>query len=196
MENKEIYIELNRIQQELKAPKGQTNKFGNYNYRSCEDILEAVKKILGESILTITDDIICIGDRVYVKSTATISLFGQSIFTSAMAREPLDRKGMDQSQITGAASSYARKYALNGLFCIDDTKDADTQNNNGLDNKKLDDTKDADKKEWLTPNDKKLWPHAIKQLSEGKTTIEEIKQKVNLRPEHEKQLKEQIKEVV
>jgi hypothetical protein len=120
---------LNKIQKELKAPKGQVNKFGNYRYRSCEDILEAVKPLLGEAVLTISDEIVQIGDRYYVKATATIKEGDESVNVSAFSREGLDKKGMDVSQITGATSSYARKYALNGLFCIDDTKDADTKDN-------------------------------------------------------------------
>lgn len=121
---------LNTIQKELKAPKGQTNSFGNYKYRSCEDILEAVKPLLGDAVLTIQDEIVLIGDRYYVKATATLTENEKSISASAFARESLDKKGMDSAQITGATSSYARKYALNGLFCIDDTKDADTKDNN------------------------------------------------------------------
>lgn len=120
------------IQQGLKAPKGQYNSFGKYHYRSCEDILEAVKELLAEQscILNISDEIILIGDRYYVKATATLmNSEGKSVSSSAFAREPIDKKGMDESQITGMASSYARKYALNGLFCIDDTKDADTMDN-------------------------------------------------------------------
>lgn len=119
------------IQSKLKAPKGQYNSFGKYNYRSCEDILEGVKPLLSEQglILTIEDSIEMIGDRYYVKATATLSDGTNSINTSAYARESLDKKGMDSSQVTGATSSYARKYALNGLLCIDDTKDADTMNN-------------------------------------------------------------------
>ena len=119
------------IQSKLKAPKGQYNSFGKYNYRSCEDILEGVKPLLSENELvpTIEDSIEMIGDRYYVKATATLSDGTNSISTSAYARESLDKKGMDSSQVTGATSSYARKYALNGLLCIDDTKDADTMNN-------------------------------------------------------------------
>lgn len=119
------------IQSKLKAPKGQYNSFGKYNYRSCEDILEGVKPLLSEHelVLTIEDNIEMIGDRYYVKATATLSDGTNSISTSAYARESLDKKGMDSSQVTGATSSYARKYALNGLLCIDDTKDADTMNN-------------------------------------------------------------------
>jgi hypothetical protein len=120
------------IQTELKAPKSQLNKFGNYNYRSCEDILEALKPLLKENrvVLTIGDKIVKVGDRYYVKSGAEIKDLDSesSIFVNAYAREEETKKGMDGSQITGAASSYARKYALNGLFGIDDSKDSDTTN--------------------------------------------------------------------
>lgn len=120
------------IQSELKAPKGQYNSFGKYNYRSCEDILEGVKPLLAKHglVLTIQDSIDLIGDRFYVKATATITDGKEQLSTSAYARESLDKKGMDASQVTGATSSYARKYALNGLLAIDDTKDADTMDNN------------------------------------------------------------------
>ena len=121
--------ELIAIQSELKAPKGQMNKFGGYKYRSCEDILEAVKPLLQKhnAALTLTDDIIQIGGDVFVKATATFYAESSApVAVSAFARHPKEKKGMDDSQITGAASSYARKYALNGLFCIDDTRDADT----------------------------------------------------------------------
>jgi hypothetical protein len=126
--------ELINIISELKAPKGQYNSFGKYKYRSCEDILEAVKPLCVKNkvLLTITDDIVLIGDRFYVKATATVTNFeGLSVSASALAREEDTKKGMDGSQVTGAASSYARKYALNGLFCIDDTKDADATNTHG-----------------------------------------------------------------
>ena len=126
-----FYKQLAKIQAELKAPKNQRNNFGNYNYRSCEDILEAVKKVKGDLVLTISDDVVLIGDRVYVKATATITDGEHLISNSAFAREALNKKGMDEAQITGSASSYARKYALNGLFCIDDTQDADATNQHG-----------------------------------------------------------------
>lgn len=124
--------ELIMIQQELKAPKTQRNNFGGYNYRSCEDILEAVKPLLAEQscTLTITDEIVMVGERIYLKATATLTNpDGKAVSTTAFAREPEQKKGMDESQISGMASSYARKYALNGLFCIDDTKDADAMDN-------------------------------------------------------------------
>ena len=121
---------LAKIQKKLKAPKNQRNNFGNYNYRSCEDILEAVKPYLDgkdEISLIVNDEIVLIGDRYYVKATAVLSdKDGNTASSSAFAREPKDKKGMDDAQITGATSSYARKYALNGLFAIDDSKDADT----------------------------------------------------------------------
>lgn len=126
-----LLLHLAQIQSELKAPKGQRNLFGKYNYRSCEDILEAVKPLLTERglVLLITDDIVQIGERYYIRATATIyDSEGSYISNSALAREEAVKKGMDASQITGATSSYARKYALNGLFAIDDTKDADATN--------------------------------------------------------------------
>ena len=123
------------IQSELKAPKNQFNNFGKYKYRSAEDILEALKPLLQkyECCLTITDEMVEVGGRVYVKARATLlanfaTEGADSIACSAYAREELDKKGMDASQITGSASSYARKYALNGLFLIDDTKDSDYTN--------------------------------------------------------------------
>lgn len=116
------------IQHKLKAPKGQYNSFGKYNYRSCEDILEGVKPLLKEHnlALLIDDEIVQIGERYYVKATAKITDGREIVSATAYAREPDTKKGMDESQITGATSSYARKYALNALLCIDDTKDADT----------------------------------------------------------------------
>lgn len=123
--------ELIAIQSELKAPKSQFNKFGGYKYRKAEDILEAVKPLLNKQkcTLTITDDIVMVGNRIYVKATATIkNEKGECETTNGWAREEETKKGMDGSQITGASSSYARKYALNGLFAIDDNTDSDTTN--------------------------------------------------------------------
>jgi hypothetical protein len=129
----EIYQKMLKIQTELKAPKGQYNSFGKYSYRSCEDIQEGVKPLLSETktILTVCDEIVQLGERYYIKATATLHDCESDgkISNTAYAREELEKKGMDSSQITGSTSSYARKYALNGLFCIDDVKDADTQNN-------------------------------------------------------------------
>ena len=125
--------ELISIQKELDVPKNQFNNFGKYSYRNCEDILEAVKPLCEANgcILTLSDEIKNIGDRYYVVATATLTNSeGKSITATASAREEDTKKGMDASQITGSASSYARKYALNGLFCIDDSKDADSNKNN------------------------------------------------------------------
>lgn len=125
-----IYEKLSQVQNELKAPKDQKNTFGNYKYRSCEDILEALKPLLKKNRLTLvlSDELVNIGDRYYIKAMATIYDLEEegSLVNTAYAREEETKKGMDGSQITGTASSYARKYALNGLFNIDDTKDADT----------------------------------------------------------------------
>lgn len=125
-----LYEKLQKIQYEMKAPKNLYNKFGNYKYRNAEGILEAFKPF-GEKYkvaLVLDDEIVNIGDRYYIKATATIYDIEkeESVRNSAYARESFDKKGMDDSQITGTASSYARKYALNGLFLLDDTKDADT----------------------------------------------------------------------
>ena len=137
MTDKNIRQKLQGIQSSLKAPKGQTNKFGGYRYRSAEDILEALKPLLGEwgCSLVIQDDMVEVGGRVYVKASANlIDNETESVLsTSAFAREAEAKKGMDDAQITGSASSYARKYALNGLFAIDDTKDPDATNTHGKD---------------------------------------------------------------
>lgn len=136
-----IYEKLLAIQCELKAPKSQYNSFGKYNYRNCEDILEAVKPICRKhnAVLRLTDDIIFVDGRHYVKATAILTDCEKpdmQISVSANAREEEDKKGMDGSQVTGASSSYARKYALNGLFDIDDTKDSDTTNQGDNNDKK------------------------------------------------------------
>lgn len=129
-EGKPIFAALMAVQAELKAPKNQHNSFGKYDYRSAEDIIEAVKPLLKENglFLNMSDDIVLIGDRYYVKATVKVVdvVTGESVQTSALAREAALKKGMDESQVTGTASSYARKYALNGLFAIDDNRDADT----------------------------------------------------------------------
>lgn len=131
MADKTFTERLIAVQSQLKVPKNQYNDYGGFKYRSCEDILEAVKPLLQKEGLyvTIADDIVVIGERFYVKATATLSDGENSISNQAFAREDAAKKGMDGSQVTGTASSYARKYALNGLLAIDDTKDADTLNN-------------------------------------------------------------------
>ena len=135
METKNLYEKLLSVQTMLKAPKSQYNAFGKYNYRNCEDILEAVKPLCKEvkALVYLTDEIVLIGERHYVKATALfVDVESENqIEVTAYAREEETKKGMDGSQVTGASSSYARKYALNGLFDIDDTKDSDTTNTHG-----------------------------------------------------------------
>jgi hypothetical protein len=126
-----LFEALSKIQKEMKAPKSQFNAFGKYKYRSCEDILEAVKPFLNGTVLYISDEMVLIGERYYIKATATLRNGDEAVSVTAYAREEVEKKGMDSSQITGAASSYARKYALNGLFLIDDTKDSDATNEHG-----------------------------------------------------------------
>ena len=130
-----VYEKLLAVQSELKAPKGQYNSFGKYNYRSCEDIMESVKPILAKkkAIILLCDELVMVGNRFYVKAAATFvdAEEGGSVEVYAYAREDETKKGMDGSQVTGAASSYARKYALNGLLAIDDTKDSDSTNKHG-----------------------------------------------------------------
>lgn len=130
-----ITKKLSKIQKELKAPKNQYNSFGGYNYRSCEDIMMAVKPLLDGCVLTLTDEIVSIDGRFYVKATAKLEDGDEEISVSAYAREAETKTKMDVSQITGASSSYARKYALNGLFLIDDVKDADSTNTHGVEAK-------------------------------------------------------------
>lgn len=135
-----IYEKLSSIQEELKAPKNAYNSFGKYNYRSCEDILEGLKPVLKKykATLFISDSLELIGDRYYVKAAVRLVDIetGETVENTAYAREELDKKGMDWSQITGATSSYARKYALNGMFLIDDTADSDTDEYQNQQNKK------------------------------------------------------------
>jgi len=135
-----IYEKLSNVQQKLKAPKNQMNKFGGYKYRSCEDILQAVKPLLASEglTMTITDELTMIGDRYYIKATVTVidTEEGDTHEVYGYAREEENKKGMDSMQLTGATSSYARKYALNGMFAIDDTKDSDATNQHGKDKEK------------------------------------------------------------
>jgi len=133
---KTIYERLLTVQSALNAPKNQRNKFGNYNYRSCEDVLEALKPLLlaNDLNLVVSDEVVMVGARTYVKATCVLTAIGspeERIHVTGWSREEEDKKGMDQSQITGASSSYARKYALNGLFLIDDGKDSDSTNDHG-----------------------------------------------------------------
>ena len=137
MENKNVYQKLMEVQSKLKAPKSQYNSFGKYSYRSCEDILEALKPLLNVvgAIVNISDQVKLIGDRYYIEATAMFldANTGDSIISKAIAREDESKKGQDLAQLSGATSSYARKYALNGLFAIDDNKDSDATNTHGKD---------------------------------------------------------------
>lgn len=168
-----IYEKLLEIQTELKAPKGQRNDFGKYNYRSCEDILEAVKPLCqkNQATLVLSDELVNIGERYYIKATATLydTIENAKISNSAYARESENKKGMDDSQITGTASSYARKYALNGLFNIDDTKDADTNEYHQQNNK-----------EWQVTETPKISNEQItilkKTIEKYKVTDEQVKE--------------------
>lgn len=176
--------ELQEIQSLLKAPKNQFNKFGKFNYRSCEDILEAVKPLLVQykCILILNDDVANIGDRYYVKATATIrSEKGEECSATAYAREADDKSGMDAAQITGSASSYARKYALNGLFCIDDNKDPDTGRGRGA---KAATTDKPD----LTPSHPK-WDACVRNVKSGKFSIDSLRMHYNISEDVERRLK-------
>lgn len=140
-----VFLKLMDVQQTLNAPKNQYNSFGKYNYRSCEDILEGLKPCLkaAKACVQISDEIVVMNERYYVKATAMFidAETGETVTNTAYARESADKKGMDDSQVTGATSSYARKYALNGLFCIDDVKDADTRDNRDESKKKTNSAK-------------------------------------------------------
>lgn len=164
---KELISKLAQVQSELKAPKGQFNKFGKYNYRNCEDILEAVKPLLNSRglVLFVNDTVELIGDRFYIKATATVTDGENSVSNSAFAREEFSKKGMDASQLTGATSSYSRKYALNGLFCIDDTKDADSQDNSGH-------STQSEKPYFNKPDFTKYESMFVKRIKEGKSAVE------------------------
>lgn len=168
------------IQSELKAPKNQFNSFGKYKYRSCEDILEGVKPLLKkyELMQTIEDNIVQIGDRYYI--VAKVSVIGNGIehTVTAFAREPENKKGMDESQITGTASSYARKYALNGMWLIDDTKDADTDEHQQQKSKK---------KPVLKPGNDN-WNNAVDSLAKGEHDIKQIKKYRTITNEDAEQL--------
>jgi hypothetical protein len=159
--DKMIYEKISNVQSRLKAPKSQFNKFGKYKYRNQEDILEALKPLLAEEGLVqfLSDDIERHGDRYYIRATVTVTDGEREVMVSALARESESKKGMDESQITGTASSYARKYALNGMWNIDDTKDADTQ---------------PKAKPQLTPKHKN-WIKAAVSVADQTTTIDKIK---------------------
>lgn len=165
-------MELANIQSLVKAPKGQTNKFGNYKYRSCEDIVESVKPIINPLgyALILSDEIVEVGGRIYIRATATITNGTITYLATAYAREDDSKKGMDASQLTGATSSYARKYALNGLFAIDDTKDADATNTH------------EDTRIVLTPTHAN-WEKVKTAVASGHT-FDEIEKKYRISPEN------------
>ncbi|MED9243758.1 ERF family protein [Escherichia marmotae] len=166
--SKEFYARLAAIQENLNAPKNQYNSFGKYKYRSCEDILEGIKPLLNGLFLSISDEVVLIGDRYYVKATATITDGENRHTATALAREEESKKGMDSAQVTGATSSYARKYCLNGLFGIDDAKDADTDEHKHQKNAAAKQSKPS-----LTPEQVlKAFTDAAMQ----KNTVEELKQ--------------------
>lgn len=183
------------VQKELKAPKSQFNSFGKYKYRSQEDILEALKPLLAkyELLQAITDDIVAVGNRVYVQATVTVSDASlnrldegyASISVSGFAREPENKKGMDESQITGTASSYARKYALNGMWLIDDTKDADTDEHT---------VQTKRNKPTLKPDTEK-WVKAIHSLASGAVTLSFVKDNYDISKENLKRLEAEFKQV-
>lgn len=191
--------ELIEIQTEIKVPKTQFNKFGNYYFRNQEDILEAVKPLLKKHncSLTVSDEIVQIGQRIYVKATATLKSEKESIFVTAFAREDESIKGMSLGQLTGSTSSYARKYALNGLFAIDDAKDDDTTNTHGKEEQNATETTETatktkeypeDNRPWLSDRNFKIILERIIAGEEGlfEKTVEAFKMK----KEYKKQLEE------
>jgi len=187
----ELRRKLTEVQNKLKVPKNLFNNFGKYNYRNCESIMEAVKPILAEAGLTLylKDDVIEVGGRIYIKATAVLSDEDSTIEVSALARESIEKKGMDESQITGTASSYARKYCLNGLFLIDDTKDADTDEFHAQTNRRSDDVEEIIVK--LTED--KIAPEFVCKLYKISSLKDMTdKQAANLK-EHYKELKEAYK---
>ena len=184
---KSILGKLLLIQTELKAPKNQTNNFGKYKYRSCEDILEYVKPLLKlhSCTLIISDEVQSIGNNNYIKSTAVIYCIntGESLQSSGLAREAETKKGMDDAQITGSASSYARKYCLNGLLCIDDSKEIDAQKPTKINNKPE-----------LTPNQKEEWAKVVNFLKD-KYTIAQIQSRFVISHENIELLKKEVANV-
>lgn len=178
--------ELVEIQAALNAPKNQFNKFGGYTYRSCEDILTALKPLAASRgcFVTLYDEIVAVGNRIYVRATACITNSeGEQVCATAYAREAEEKKGMDDAQVTGSASSYARKYALNGLFAIDDAKDADATNTHGKDAPvaapkavKPVAAPKAATKPVLTPSNEKHWKNAVAKLRNKQTTPDKVKE--------------------
>ena len=179
-----VYEKLANVQSALKAPKGQYNSVGKYKYRSCEDIVESVKPLLKQNglLLTLTDEIQLVGDRFYVKATAIIidTADGNMITVEAYAREEESKKGMDGSQVTGASSSYARKYALNGIFAIDDTKDSDSTNTHGHESSQQNTSKQKYEIPADLPDRATLRQQLIKRLGELKINSTEFSENHNI----------------
>jgi len=192
-----VYSLLNKVQTELVAPKNQFNAFGKYNYRSCEDILEGVKPLLKElnCVILVSDSIEMIGDRIYVKATAKFveCETGDTIENTAYARESLTKKGMDDSQVTGATSSYARKYALNGLLLVDDSKDADSMDNSKEEAPQQKQYEDDPNKEWMDNiNKTKIINYAKEKGMAGDQAVQYSRTKFKV----SKQIAEEIKEAL
>lgn len=187
--------ELLMIQMELKAPKDKYNKFGNYYYRSCEGILEAVKPLAAEQncVLTMQDDLVMIGDRYYIKATATLTnLDGKSVSASAFAREQDSKTGMDASQLTGSTSSYARKYALNALFCIDDTKDADDMDNTNEGHGMPSPPMQEDDRHWMT---EEQFKSCLARIANGDLTVlDKAKEKFKMKKAYREEMEKAIKD--
>jgi hypothetical protein len=173
--------ELIEIQKKLKVPKNRYNRFGKFKYRSCEDILEAVKPLLKEGVLTLSDSIVEISGNFYIKGSAYFSVGGKTVKATAYAREPESKKGMDASQVTCSASSYARKYALDGLFLIDDSIDADSLPPENIE------------KNELTPENKKLWDRALESY---RTTggFDAIEKAMTISTKNKAKIKKQVEE--
>lgn len=184
---KNLQSKLVNVQATLKAPKNQRNNFGNYNYRSCEDILEAVKPILKKQGLTLMLSDTINNEPLYVVATATISDGTDSLSVSAQAGIDPNKKGMDVAQSFGASSSYARKYALNGLFLIDDTKDADATNTHGKVSKKASTGTLTDSKQWLQ-KDSVQFKNVLKAIKEKGFTMTDVRQKYKVSKEVEQLL--------
>ena len=183
-----IYKKLLDIQTELKAPKSQFNKFGGYSYRSCEDILESLKPLLKQvkATVTLTDEIKLVGDRYYIEATCKFIDIetGDVLENKSLAREDENKKGMDLAQVTGSCSSYARKYALNGMFCIDDVKDADATNNGKEDNNKSHSQVDASARKLSDKQLARLFALGYKAGFNNDKVKEQIFKKFNVEPKN------------
>jgi len=183
-----IYKKLLDVQTELKAPKGQFNKFGNYSYRSCEDILESLKPLLKQvkATVVLTDEIKLVGDRYYIEATCKFIDIetGDVLENTSLAREDENKKGMDLAQVTGSCSSYARKYALNGMFCIDDVKDADATNNGKEDNNKSHSQVDASARKLSDKQLARLYALGYKAGFNNDKVKEQIFKKFNVEPKN------------